>query len=151
MTTIVSTEKQLGEAVKRGDEYIEIVGPLSKKVSRIKSIGKYAWYAAIGGIAAAVYTYLTAAEVAILATSTAPITAPAIAGTAGAISFTGHGLMVGTTVSVIGSTITVSVLGASATISAFLIAVAGGGIESLSRLRSYKIKGKTNDKIILKK
>lgn len=147
----ISTEKELGEAIKRGDKYLEITGPLSNKVSKIKSIGNIAWYAAIGGIAAAVYTYLTAAEVAIIATTSAPISAPAAAAAASTLTFTGHGLAVGTTVSVVGSTITVSVLGISATISAFLIAIAGGGIESLSKLRSYKVESKTNDKIVLKK
>ena len=46
----ITTEKELGEALKNGQDTIEIEGDLSNKVFRIKSTGKVAWVVAIGAI-----------------------------------------------------------------------------------------------------
>lgn len=51
---IISTEKELGEALKNYQDSIEIEGDLSKKVIKIKAIGKVAWAVAIGAIGIAV-------------------------------------------------------------------------------------------------
>ncbi|HBS57159.1 MAG TPA: hypothetical protein DEA38_15705 [Stenotrophomonas sp.] len=50
----VSNEKDLGEALRNGDDTIEIEGDLARKVVRIKATGKAAWAIALGAIAVAV-------------------------------------------------------------------------------------------------
>lgn len=50
----ISTEKELGEALKRNQDSIEIEGDLSRKVLKIKATGKVAWLVAIGAIGIAV-------------------------------------------------------------------------------------------------
>lgn len=153
------TEKELGKAIKGGESSIEIQGPLADKVYKIKSLGKLAWYAAYGGIAAAVYTALTATIV----TETATVAGPAIVGsgaTGGAVAgaaaagsalaFTGGGLAVGTT-AVVASSLALSTLGIAATSAAFFIAIAAGGMSGLSKLRSYKVTEKSKSKLIIRK
>ena len=50
----ISTEKELGEALKNNQVSIEIEGDLSKKVLKIKATGTVAWAVAIGAIGIAV-------------------------------------------------------------------------------------------------
>lgn len=50
----IFSESDLGEALKAGQDTIEIEGDLVKKVLRIKATGKAAWAVAIGAIAVAV-------------------------------------------------------------------------------------------------
>ncbi|WP_455917131.1 hypothetical protein, partial [Leclercia tamurae] len=50
----VRTEKELGEALKNGQDTIEIEGDLQKKVLKIKATGSVAWIIAIGAIGIAV-------------------------------------------------------------------------------------------------
>lgn len=50
----ISTEKELGEALKNNQDRIEIEGDLSRKVLKIKATGKVAWAVAIGAIGIAV-------------------------------------------------------------------------------------------------
>jgi hypothetical protein len=50
----ISTEKELGDALKNNQDSIEIEGDLSKKVIRIKATGTVAWAVAIGAIGIAV-------------------------------------------------------------------------------------------------
>lgn len=50
----IRSEKELGEALSRGQDTIEIEGSLQEKVLRIKATGKVAWAVAIGAIAIAV-------------------------------------------------------------------------------------------------
>ncbi|MEW6729505.1 MAG: hypothetical protein AB1332_09210 [Pseudomonadota bacterium] len=50
----ISTEEELGEALKNNQGTIEIEGDLSKKVIRIKATGTVAWAIAIGAIGIAV-------------------------------------------------------------------------------------------------
>jgi hypothetical protein len=161
MAIKVMNEEELGKAIKNGESSIEIQGPLADKVYRIKSLGKLAWYAAYGGIAAAVYTALTATIV----TETATVAVPAIAGSGAtggaiagaaaaaagsAISFTGGGLAVVTTV-VVGTSWVLSSLGVAATSTAFFTAIAAGGMSGLSKLRSYKVAEKSKSKLIIRK
>lgn len=51
---VISTEKELGEALKNNQDSIEIVGDLSRKVLKIKATGKVAWAIAIGAIGIAI-------------------------------------------------------------------------------------------------
>lgn len=52
----ISNEEELGAALKRGSDTIEIEGDLMKKVLRIKATGTVSWAIAIGaiGVAAAI-------------------------------------------------------------------------------------------------
>jgi hypothetical protein len=50
----ISTEKELGEALKNNQDSIEIEGDLSKKVIRIKATGAAVWAIAIAAIGVAV-------------------------------------------------------------------------------------------------
>lgn len=122
MNTITS-EKELGRALKSNQDTIEIKGDLSKKVLKIKATGTVAWAIAIGAIGIAVASILAA---------------PATAGTSASVAY-------------LSGTAAVSTIGFSATTTAITIAVAAGGVGSLNSLRSYKVVHKTSDKIILKK
>ena len=119
----IRTEKELGEALKNGQDRIEIEGDLSKKVIRIKATGKVAWVIAGGVIAVAV--------VALLAT---PVT--------GGASNVAH---------LFTAPAAVAILGVSATSSAIAIAVAAGGIGALKKLRSYSLEKNPDGSITLKK
>ena len=55
----VKNEKELAQAIKNGDDYIEVEGDLAKKTLKIKATGKVAWAIAIGGIGVATVAILT--------------------------------------------------------------------------------------------
>ena len=123
IVSTITSEKELGQALKSKRDTIEIEGDLSKKVIKIKATGAVAWVVAIGAIGIAV---------------AATFAAPATAGTSGVLSVVGAGAAV-------------SVLGLSTTTAAISIAVAAGGVGALNTLRSYKIEKKTPNKIILRR
>lgn len=120
----ISTEKELGEALKEQPDSIEIEGDLAKKIIKIKATGKAAWAIAIGAIAVVVIAVLTS---------------PATGGAHGVLA-------VGVT-----APVAVGILGVSATTAAVSIAVAVGGVGALNTLRSYNLKKLGNDHIILSK
>lgn len=121
----MTTEKELGEALKREQDVIEIEFDLVKKVLKIKSMGKVAWAVCITAITVAV-------SCAVVAVSTGGTTAlpdafiatPAMATLA-------------------------SVLGLPTAISAVIIAVAGGGAGALNKLRNYRMEKISDEKVIL--
>lgn len=121
----VHNEKELGEALKNNVDSIEIGIDLKQKVIIIKGVNNAAWgicIAAVGiGVAAVMASAMTAG-------TTAPVNAliatPALAGAVG-------------------------ILGVPTAISAVSIAVAGGGVACLNKLRKYKIKEISDDKIQL--
>lgn len=121
----VNNEEELGIALKCNMDSIEIEGDLKRKVVRIRGTGNAVWAICIVAMTVAVASILTTAAT---AGTTAPINAlvatPALAGA-------------------------VTVLGVPTTISAIGIAVAGGGVASLNKLRGYKIKTISDDKIQL--
>jgi len=121
---MISSEKELGEALKTQQDTIEIEGDLAKKVIRIKATGAVAWGVAIGAIAVAVVAILTS---------------PATGGAHGVIC---AGLT---------APVAVGILGGGAATAAIAVAVAAGGIGALNRLRSYKMEKLGPDHIILKK
>ncbi|MBE6851557.1 MAG: hypothetical protein E7504_07505 [Ruminococcus sp.] len=124
----IENEKDLGTAIKNGEQCIEIEGDLGKKVVRIKATGKVAWAVAIGGLTVAVAAI-------IMMIPTGPLPAPAaIAGILPAAAVLG-----GTGVS-----------GVAVAFSAALIAAGGGGVGTLNKLRAYKME-KQGDKVILRK
>ncbi len=119
----ISDPKELGEAIKRGDDSIEIEGDLTKKVLKIKATGTVAWAVAIGAIGIGV---------------AAIIAAPATGG-------------ISTTASFVAAPAAVGILGGGATVAAITIAVAAGGIGSLNLLRKYKVEKVDGNKVILRK
>lgn len=121
----MTTEKELGEALKNDQDIIEIEGDLKNKVLKIKATGKVAWGACIVSITVAV-----AAAVVIISTG----------GTATPVA----GPLAGITLGVAAPT-----LGMSTAITATGIAIAGGGIGALNKLRKYKVEKILDTKIIL--
>lgn len=119
----VLNEKELAEAINNDEETIEIEGDLAKKTVKIKATGKVAWIVAIGAISIAVIAILSA---------------PATAGTSSLIS---AGV----------APVAVGVLGAGTTVTAISIAVAGGSVAVLNKLRGYKLEKISDNKVILKK
>jgi hypothetical protein len=125
----VSTEKELGEALKDGVDEIEIKGDLSKKTIKLRATGNLAWAVALGFLGIAAYaTYVTLGT----GGASTPATGPAL-------------LVVAPTA--------VAILGLPATVSAVAIAVAAGGTQALTRLRNYEevSKSETGDTLILRK
>ena len=118
---MVTTEKDLAEAVKSQQDIIIIEGRLGNKVFRIMATGKIAWGIAIGAIGILL--------VAILAT-------PATGGTS---NFT-H---------VVAVPAAMTALGSSAA-TAIAIAAAGGGVAVLNQLRKYKIIERSENRLVLK-
>lgn len=123
---IVSNEKELGQAVKNNTDTIEIEGDLARKVIRIKATGKVAWGVAIAGLAVGVTAAIVTADSA--GTST-PVTAP--------VAFVA-------TIPVIES-----LGGIDIASTAFFIALSGGGIGILNKLRNYKLEKKGENKVLL--
>lgn len=119
----ISTEKELGEALKEGIDKIEIEGDLKKKVLRIKGTGKVSWAIAIGCIAIAI---------------TGILVSPATAGASGTAGF-------------IAAPAAVAALGAPVAASATLIAIAAGGVGALNKLRKYKIVVNDGNSLVLQK
>lgn len=121
----VSNEKELGKALRNGEDRIEIEVnlPVSNAVIKVKAASNVAWAVAIGGIAVAVLVLL-------------PIPDPAKPAEAAA--------------ALAATPVVVATLGADAAASAVLIAVAGGGVASLNKLRKYSMT-KEGDKLILKR
>ena len=123
----MNTEKELGEALKNNLDTIEVEGDLAKKVIKIKATGKVAWGACIACIAIAVAVAVVTISSGGVAT---PITGPTAAITLGTAA---------------------SIWGVPTAISATGIAVAGGGIIALKKLRKYRIEKISDKKIILYK
>lgn len=131
---IVSTPKELGQAIKEEKDTIEITGDLAKKVVRIKATGKIAWTIAIGAIGCAVYFIVSTP-------ATAAATAP-VGGVGATVSFTGSAVSLGAAGTVLGTS----------AITALGIAVVAGGVGALTTLRDkYKIHSKEHNKLVLKR
>ena len=131
---IVTTSKELGQAIKEEKDTIIVEGDLAKKVVRIKATGKVSWAIAIGAVGVGVFAIIHAPAATVA-------TAPA-AGVGGAISFTGGAVSTGAAGVILGP----------AAITAITIAVAAGGVGALTTLRDkYKIQSKEKNKLILKR
>ncbi|MFJ4118444.1 hypothetical protein ACIPV9_18735 [Pseudomonas psychrophila] len=123
MAVKVSTEKDLGDALKRKEDCIEITGDLVKKTIKIRATGNVAWAIAIAAVGVAVYGV---------------IALPVTGGTSAAVS----GLV---------APAAIGVLGGAVTLSAISIAVAAGGIGALTSLRKYKEVSRTDNTLILRR
>ncbi len=122
----MESAKELGEALKRGDDSIEVECDLAKKVFRLKATGKAPWAVCIAGIGVAVAGAVVAVGTA--GTASAPaalISTPAMAST-------------------------VAILGAPTAIMALTVALAGGGVGVLNHLmKDYDIEKISDEKLIL--
>jgi hypothetical protein len=121
----VRNEEELGKALKNNVDLIEVEYDLKRKVVRIRAINDVAWMVCIAAMTVGVASIIATAAT---AGTTAPVNAlvatPALAGA-------------------------VTVMGVPTTISAVGIAVAGGGVASLNKLRNYKVKSISGEKIQL--
>ena len=107
----MTTEKELGEALKRGDSTIEVEFDLAHKVAKIKTTGNAMWALCITAIGVAVVSGVVAIS------------------TAG----------------------TATVPSAFIATSAIGIAMAGGGVVALNKLRGYRLEKVSDEKVILHK
>lgn len=125
----INTNEELGKAIKDGEDTIEFeeTSEAGKTTRRIKATGKVAWAVCIG--------FFTVAILLILA---APATGGASA--AGGVVF-----------SIAGAPAVVGILGMPTVVGAITIAVAGGGVGVLNKLRRYKMEEKNGKIILLKK
>lgn len=121
----MTTEKEFGEALKNDQDTIEVEGDLAKKTIKIKATGKVAWGVCIGCIGVAVM--LVVVTIGSGGTAT-PITGPTAAITLSAAAAT---------------------WGLPTAITATGIAVAGGGVGVLNKLRKYRLVKISDTKIIL--
>ena len=127
MTKKVSTEAELGEALKNNEETIEIEGDLANKAFKIRATGKVAWAVAIGAIGIATYSvYVTIGT----------------AGTSSVVTASTSGIMAVTAT---------TVLGGAVTYSAIAIAVAAGGVAALNTLRKYRQVSYEKNRLVLKR
>lgn len=132
--TIVTTSKELGQAIKEEKDTIIVEGDLIKKVVRIKATGKVAWGVAAAALGIGVF--------AIVHTPHATVATAPAGGVGGAISFTGGAVSTGAAGAILGP----------AAITALTVAVAAGGIGALKTLREkYKIQSKEDKKLVLKR
>lgn len=123
----MTDEKDLGKALKEEQESITIEGDLKEKVIKIKVTGKVAWMFCISALTVSVGAILvTLGSGGTAAPASAFVGAPALAGT-------------------------VAILGVPAATSAIGIAVAGGGVGTLNKLRKYRVEKVSDNKIILHK
>ena len=123
---VIKNEKDLGNAVKNGQDTIEIEGDLAKKVLRIKVTGKVAWIVAVGAIGI------------VVAGALYPVPEPTTQLASKGIAATAAGGAV-------------TILGTGATTAAISIAVAAGGDGVLNKLRRYKVVNTSSNRVVLKR
>ena len=128
MATIVKTEKELADALKREDDTIEITGDLAAKTIKIRATGTVAWAVAIGAIGLAACALISI-----------PATGGADTPAAAAVS----GLMAPVAV--------VSLGGVAVAWTAITIAVFAGGVNVLKKLRNYKEISRGDSVLVLEK
>ena len=129
----ITDAKDLGKAIKNGQDKIEVEGDLAKKTIKIKATGKVAWGACVGGLAVAIAIVVTQ-----------PATTAADVATAGMT------MMAKSAFTAVGAVPAAVTLGSAAT-TAVIIGVAGGGVGALNKLRGYRLEKKSDTKIILHK
>ena len=126
---------ELGKAINRGDNHMEIEGDLVNKVFKIKATGNVAWLVAGGAI--------TVAVVAILAIQATSATAPATGPVAGV------GLVAESVALSAGGAGAVGILGVSATVTAISIGVGAKSKNAVNKLRNNYNMKKSGNKLIL--
>lgn len=127
---VINNESDLGKALNSKQDTIEIEGDLVNQVIKIKTTGTVAWVVAVCAIGVAFVLALFGREGTETNGSNLHPTDAIVA------------------ISCIGA---VMILGISTIISAFLIAVAAGGVGALNTLRKYKIIDQSNGKLVLQR
>lgn len=127
MVRKVKTEKELGEALKAGEDEIEIEGDLAQRTIRIRATGKLAWAVAFGA--------LGIAAVAVYATIGSAGTSTSVTGSMAFIS----------------GSAAAGILGVTTAATALSIAIAAGGVGALTRLRKYRELSRSENKLILRR
>lgn len=125
MTPTVSTPQELGKAISKGENKIIVTGSLGSAVITIEAIGPVAWVVAVGAIGVAVAGVMTTV-------GTGGVGAPA-----GVVM---EGIAAPALITTFGSLSTVT--------TAIGIAVAGGGVGTLTTLCKYRAK-RENGKVVL--
>ena len=123
----MTTEKDLGTALKNDVDVIEIEGDLAEKVIKIRATGKIAWTACIAAIAVAIAMSLVTIGSGGVAV---PVTGAFLGGSLGVAAVT---------------------WGMSTAVSATGIAIAAGGVGALNKLRKYHMRKISESKVILYK
>ena len=123
----MTDEKELGRAIKEGQDHIEVEFDLAKKVLKIKATGNVAWGACVVSLAVVI--------AAVIITISSGGTSSAATVPAG---FAGMGTAA-------------AIMGYSTAASAVAIGAAGGGVATLNKLRKYRVEKISENKIILHK
>lgn len=128
---VVNNEKDLADALKNNEDFIEIEGDLANETVKIKATGKVAWFVAVGAVTAAlVFAFAT------------------IKGNEGSKPATA----VGTVAFSAGA---VSILGVSTTSTLISIGVAAGSVIAgraiLNKLYDYEIVSKSTNRVVLRR
>lgn len=121
---IVENEQDLGEAIDRGEETIEVKGKLAPRIRKIWLMDRFLWCLCLACLAVAI-----AALVAVPATSAASAVVSFVSGTPAAL-----------------------LLGTPAAVTAVLTAAAGSGIATLRKLRHcYRLESTGSERVVLHK
>lgn len=127
-TTVVNTAKGLANAIANNENRIIITGTLGNAVLTLDAIGPVAWAIAIGSIGVAiagtVATISTGGAVAPVDVASKFVVTPALITTCGSVSTAW---------------------------TAINIAVAGGGVGTLSALRKYKARSEDGEVVLIKR
>lgn len=123
----MTTEKELGKALKEDRDTITIEGDLARKVFKIHATGKVAWVIAYGAITVAIASVISEM---VTVGADSPIAIP---------------------VSLVSGTAAATTLGIPVATSAISIGVAAGSASALKKLRGYNLKKISADKIVLTK
>ncbi|MDR1770512.1 MAG: hypothetical protein LBS02_07740 [Hungatella sp.] len=116
-----NNEKELGNAIRNDENTIEVKGDLARMIVRMRSMNLVLWCICLSLLALMV---------------TAVLAAPGTLGMSGAAA-----MLAGTPVA--------GMMGTTTTISSVMIAVAGGGVGALNKIRDYRMEQITRTHIIL--
>ena len=118
---IVTNENEFGEGINNNADHIEIEGDLAAKVKKMMKLNAALWTFCLASLSVTVIAVMHM---------------PATAGTSGIV-----GIVAGTSAA--------AILGPEVAVAAATIAIAGGGIHVLRKLRRYRLEQTRNGGIIL--
>ena len=119
---IVENEQDLGEAIERGEETIEVRGKLAPRIRKIWLMDRFLWCLCLACLAVAI-----AALVAAPAAGPLPVAVGLVSGTPAAL-----------------------LMGTPAAVTAVLTAAAGSGIATLKKLRHcYRLEPTGSERVVL--
>lgn len=114
-------ENDFGKKLNNNAEHIEIVGDLAERVKKMMKINSILWTFCLASLSVTIIAVMYM---------------PATAGTSGIV-----GVVAGTSAA--------AILGPEVAVAAATIAIAGGGIHTLKKLRKYRLQQTRNGGIIL--